>query len=198
MKALDWLRYLERQWLDHGKVLYRVTELSNVARRHPHAMNVELARLVKRKVIARYANGVYGLPGAARAEDLVTALDPGAYITGHYALHRQNFVTQRPSEITCFTNRRHNRSKKRETPLGRINFVCVNPNVYAKPAEGTLAPPEQALCDFVHVLELQGLDPRTVVTFRNLSRVRRSALAKLATNYPPAVAAYFASWPSPA
>jgi hypothetical protein len=149
---------------------------------------MELARLVKKGVLARYATGVYGLPGAAMPEDLVATLDAAAYLTGMFALHRHNLITQAPAELTCFSNRRHNRSRQRQTPFGRLVLVCVNSRIYAKPADGALAPPEQALCDFVHLAKRHGLNPASLVTFRNLTRLKLKSLAKLAKRYSAPVA----------
>ena len=187
MKTLDWMRYLETQHRQHGKTLFRVAELANVAGRAPHALNVELGRLLRKGVMARYATGVYGLPGRATPETLVSALDAGAYITGACALHRHNLITQSPLEITCFTNRRHNRSRARATPFGRLVFVRVAPAIYCKPAGGMLAPPAQAFCDFVHLASRQGLDPATLVTFRGLARMSGSRLSAVLKRYPPTV-----------
>lgn len=183
MKALDWLKFLENQRTQHGKVLFRVAELANVAKRSHHALNVELARLVRNGILVRHATGVYGLPGAATPEQLVAALDSGAYITGMFALHRHNLITQVPTEIMCFTNRRHNRSRQRQTPFGKLTFVCVSPRIYAKPAGGVLAPPEQAFYDFVHIAERQGLNPFSLVTFRGLDRLNPRRLARFARHY---------------
>lgn len=188
MKALDWYKFLESQRRQYGKVLFRIAELANVAGRDPHALNVELGRLVNREVITRYATGVYGLPGAVTPEQLAPVLDAGAYITGMYALYRHNLITQAPAEITCFTNRRHNRSRQRTTPLGRIVFVCVSPQIYRRPAQGILAPPEQALCDFVHIVRRRGLDPAAMVTFRGLAGISKRRLSSLLKRYPPVVA----------
>jgi hypothetical protein len=146
-----------------------------------------LDRLVKKGVIARYATGVYGLPYRATAEQLVKTLDDGAYITAAYALGRHNLVTQTPSEITCFTNRRHGRSRERLTPFGRVVFVQVTPRIYSKPTEGVLATPEQALCDFVHLTLRQGLDPASVVTFRRLAGLSKRRLGATLRRYPPTV-----------
>ena len=187
MKTLEWIKFLETQRTRHGKVLFRVAELANAAGRSHHALNVELARLVKNGVIARYATGVYGLPGAATAEHLVATLDADAYITGMFALCRHNLVTQAPAEITCFTNRRHNRSRQRRTPLGRLVFVCVSRRIYAKPVSGVLAPPEQAFCDFAHTAKRQGLNPASLVTFRGLNRLKPKLLNRLAERYPASV-----------
>jgi hypothetical protein len=184
MKALDWMRFLQDQRRQHGKALFRVAELANVAGRAPHALNVELARLVRKDVIARYATGVYGLPGRVTPEQLVPVLDDGAYVTGAYALYRHNLITQEPSEITCFTNRRHNRSRQRATPLGAVVFVRVAPGIYSKPAAGALAPPEQAFCDFVHLSLRQGLDPCAIVTFRGLAGMSRRRLSATLKRYP--------------
>ena len=185
MKTLDWMRFLEAQHRQHGKALFRVAELANVAGRDAHALNIELARLVKKEVIVRYATGVYGLPGRATPEQLVPVLDEGAYLTGAYALYRHNLVTQAPAEITCFTNRRHNRSRERTTPFGRLAFVRVAPRIYRKPAEGVLASPEQAICDFVHMTRRQGLDPSAILTFRRLASLSQHRLAALLKRYPP-------------
>jgi len=43
MKTLDWVNFLETQKTGHGKVLFRVAELANVAGRSHHAMNIETA-----------------------------------------------------------------------------------------------------------------------------------------------------------
>lgn len=184
MKALEWQRFLERQKERHGKTLFRVAELAHVAGRDPHALNVELGRLVVRGVMVRYAPGVYGLPGTATAEALVSVLDDDAYITGLYALARHNLVTQEPMEIMCFTRRRHNRSARRETVLGSVVFVTVSGRVYSRPDERMLAAPEQALCDFVYVLRRRKLDPAGAVTFRNLDRLSGKRLGVLLKRYP--------------
>ncbi len=184
MKTSDWMKFLDFQNRRHGKALFRVAELANATGHAPHALNVELGRLASKGAIARYATGVYGLPGRATPEELVTVLDNGAYITGAYALNRQNLITQASSEIVCFTNRRHNRSRARTTPFGKIVFVRVASNIYRKPAEGALAPPEQAFCDFVRLTQRQGLDPSTIVTFRGLNTLSKSRLSAVLKRYP--------------
>jgi hypothetical protein len=184
VKALDWLRFLEMQQRQQGKLFFRVAELSNVARRAPHAINVELGRLIARGVIVRYATGVYGLPNHNEPEQLAAVLDEGAYITGAYALYRHNGITQAPTEITCFTNRRHNRSRRRITPLGKFVFVRVVPAIYCKPAGNAIAGPEQALCDFVRMCLRQGIDPASLVTFSRLSALSRRRLSAILKRYP--------------
>lgn len=184
MKTLEWIRFLDAQKAQHGKALFRVAELANVAGRSGGALNVELTRLVKKGVLACYSSGVYGLPGSATPEDLVATLDTGAYITGMFALYRHNLITQAPTQITCFSNRRHNRSRWRKTPLGAMEFVCVTRRIYDKPAGGAIAGPEQAFCDFVHTAKRQGLNPATLVTFRNLNRLKPKQLADIAARYP--------------
>ena len=134
--------------------------------------------------MVRYARGCYGPPDAAVPETLLPQLDPSAYATGFYALYRHNLVTQAPQEIACFTNRRHNRSRLRTTPLGRFCFTCVRPPIYARPAEELLAPPEQALCDFVFLTRRRGLAAANLVTFHGLHRLDASVLARVAARYP--------------
>lgn len=189
MKALEWQRFLEHQRDRHRKTLFRVAELAHAAGRDRHALNVELARLVVRGVVTRYAPGVYGLPNVAAPESLVAILDDDAYLTGLYVLARHNLITQQPMELTCFTRRRHNRSARRETVLGSVVFVTVGGRVYARPEEGVLASPEQALCDFVYLMRRRGLDPAGAVTFRNLDRLSAKRMGMLLTHYPATVAA---------
>lgn len=184
MKARDWQRYLENERKTQGKTVFTVTELANVSGSTPHVLNVELDRLCKQGIIVRYARGRYGLPDAATPEQLVPYLDPHAYITGAFALHRHNLITQMPVEITCFTNRRHNRSRVRATPVGRFTFVCVQSAVYAPPADGVLAGPEQALCDCVWLLRRRGVAPASQVTFRALNGLDSNALQEWAARYP--------------
>lgn len=195
MKALEWHKFLRTQKERYGKTLFRVAELANVAGRDPHALNVELSRLVSKGVVTRYANGVYGLPGAAALEDMVPALDDDAYITGMHALYKHNLITQKPTEITCFTRRRHNRSKTRATPLGRIVFVSVNERIHSKPKKGILALPEQALCDFVYLLRSRGMDPVGALTFRNLNGLSSTRLNAFLKRYPSTVRTVIAALP---
>ena len=66
-------------------------------------------------------------------------------------------------------------------------FVRVVPKIYNKPANGILAPPEQAFVDFIHQTRRQGLEPSTIVTFRNLASLSKRRLSALLKRYPPAV-----------
>ena len=177
MKANVWRNFLDQQRDEHGKVLFTVTELANVAGVSRAALNVELARLRDQEIIAKYAHGLYGLPGAVSPEFLVPAIDSHAYITGHYALYRHNLVTQVPVSITCFTDRRSPRARERLTPVGRLVFVCVRSGVYFPGFNGAIASPAQALCDYVYLSRRQGTAPEALVTFRNLANVRDDGLS---------------------
>ena len=172
MKSLKWQQYLEKQ-LIHGKKLFTVAELANIAATPHHALNVELERLTKRGVLEKYARGVYGVPNKATPADLVRYLDAHAYITSAYALFHHGMITQTPKTFTCFTDRRHNRSRVRKSSLGRFVFVTVKKPIYAPPSGALVAPGEQALYDFVYLMRRRGVDPRSVVTFRNLNNLRQ-------------------------
>ena len=184
MKARKWQQYLETERRLHGKTVFTVTELANASGSRPHVLNVELARLCRQGIIVRYARGRYGLPETVTPETLLPQLDTHAYITGAFALHRHNLITQMPIEITCFTNRRHNRSRVRTTPVGRFTFVCVQSPVYAAPVDGVLAGPEQAVCDYVFLMRRRGISPASQVTFRGLHGLDLKALQELTSRYP--------------
>jgi hypothetical protein len=184
MKTLDWLGFFAEQQKLHDKVIFSVAELANAARTSLHAVNTELGRLLRRGLIARYAHGRYGPVEGVAPEDLLPALDPGAYITGFYALFRHHLVTQAPTEMTCFTNRRHNRKPDRISPAGKLRFICVPGSVYSKPAEGTLAPAEQALCDFAWLSLRDGIEPQSLATFLNLQTLSRRRLDQVLRCYP--------------
>ena len=184
MTSSQWRTCLHEQHRLHGKTVFTVTELANISGHSPHVLSVELHRLCTQQILVRYAQGRYGLPDAVTPESLVKHLDPGAYITGAYALHRHNLITQVPVEITCFTNRRHNRSRIRSTPLGRFAFICVRPPVYSPPDDAPLAPPEQALCDLIFLMRRKGLDAQSQFTFRGLDRLDAQTLAHIAPRYP--------------
>lgn len=171
MKAVEWMRFLADQQRLHGKGVFTVTELANVAHASPAAMNVELGRLVRQGVIRRWVPGRYGLPQGVTVAELATAIDPDAYATGAYALAQHGFITQMPRLIDCFTRRRHNRSRQRQTPLGTLVFVCVSPHVHAPPQRGDIVPPEQALCDVFFMLRRRSLEPRSLYTFRKLDQL---------------------------
>jgi hypothetical protein len=184
VKANAWRRFLEEQRDRHGKVLFTVTELANIAGVSRAALNVQLARLREQAMIAKYAHGLYGLPGGVSAELLVPAIDSHAYITGHYALHQHNLITQAPTTVTCFTDRRSPRARERDTPAGRLVFVCVRSGVYAPVPGEVLAPPAQALCDYVYLSRRDGVRPEALVTFRNLHRLRTQEIPGLLARYP--------------
>jgi hypothetical protein len=188
MTALQWHEYLEQAGRRDHKTVFTVTELANIANVAAHSLNVQLGRLVGQGVIVRYASGKYGLPGRVSPEDLVGFLDSGAYITGLSALYRHNLVTQRPTTITCFTNRRHNRSRIRKTPIGTFSFVCVSARIYHPPAEGSIAPAEQAFCDWLYLCSRKKVAPESQVTFCPLAGLSQEVLVDLLTRYPGTVA----------
>ncbi|MFH0796368.1 MAG: hypothetical protein V2A65_04840 [Candidatus Omnitrophota bacterium] len=172
MKTLKWQQYLDEQ-LVHGKKLFTVAELANIANTSHHVLNVELERLTKRRALVRYARGIYGVPNGVTPADLVRYLDAHAYITSVYALFQHGMITQVPATFTCFTDRRHNRSRERKTPLGRFVFVTVKKPVYSPPGDTLIAPGKQALYDFVYLMHRRGVNPRNVVTFRNLDNFKQ-------------------------
>ncbi len=187
MKAREWQKYLEEQHRLHGKSLFTVTELANVAGTSRSALNVELARLRRQGLMARYAHGQYGLPDVITPAMLLPAMDAHAYITGSYALHLHNLITQAPARISCFTDRRSPRAQERNTPVGRFAFICVRSRVYAPPRGGVVATPAQALCDFVYMMRRQGVSVEGLVTFRNLNGIATTDLDASLARYPMAV-----------
>jgi hypothetical protein len=184
VRALEWQQYLETEQRSNGKIVFTCAELANVAAAPLRSVRVSLNRLQKQGVLVRYAHGRYGLPAAVTPQLLLPTLDSGAYITGAYALFLHNLITQVPREVCCFTNRRHNLSRIRETPLGRFMFACVQTPIYSPPTDSILAPAEQALCDYVYIAGLRGLTPTNQVTFSNLERIRVGALTDLMDRYP--------------
>lgn len=187
MKAIDWQKTLQEQRDKYGKVVFTVTELSNLSALAPLSLKMALLRLAQGGIIRRYTKGRYGMPGAVRIEDLVPSIDSAAYVTGMYALYRHQLITQAPIEVSCFTNHRHNQSRVRVTPLGRIVFVCVTDSVYSYPQETIIASPEQAITDFVHLCRKRGVSPSDIVTFRNLQRLDSSLLQNRLKKYPATV-----------
>ncbi|NLF41035.1 hypothetical protein GX586_16450 [bacterium] len=189
MKALELHQHLEEQLRSHGKRIFTVAELANFAGSSVAATRVELHRLRHMGVIEQYAHARYGLPGGATAEELLASLDSGAYISGMYALHAPGMVTQVPHRVTCITNKRHNRSRVRNTRVGTLEFVCVSPRIYAPPAKGRMASPEQALCDYVYLCRRAGIDAQSQVTFRRVSSLNAARLKRTCARYPAAVQA---------
>ena len=184
MKSNAWRQFLDEQRVRHRKVLYTVTELANVADTSRSALNVELSRLREQGMLQKYAHGLYGPPGSVTVEMLVPAIDPHAYITGHYALRSHNLVTQLPTAITCFTDRRSPRARQRITPVGRLVFVCVRSPVYCPDPENVIVSPGQALCDYVYLSRRQGVRPEAVVSFRNFQHLQVSDLSEILVRYP--------------
>lgn len=187
MKAMDWLKTFQEQRDKHGKVVYTLTELSNMASQDPRSVKMSMSRLIDQGIMQRYANGRYGMKDYAKVEDIVSSIDSSAYVTGMYALYRHQLITQVPSEISCFTNHRHNKSRVRGTPLGRIVLVCVNRSIYSYPQEKGLVSPEQALSDYVYLCRKRGVRPSDMVTFRNLHHLNIDGLGVRLTNYPDTV-----------
>ncbi len=187
MKAIDWQKILQEQRDRYGKVVFTVTELSNISSLDIKSLKVALSRLVNRGIIQRYTKGRYGIERAVMIEELVSSIDPAAYVTGMYALYRHRLITQVPTEISCFTNHRHNRSRVRVTALGRIVFICVTGSMYSYPQENVVVSPEQAISDFVYLCRKRGVCPSDIVTFRNLRRLDSNLLHKYLKKYPATV-----------
>ena len=187
MKTIDWQKILQEQRDRYGKVVFTVTELSNISSQDTKSLKVSLSRLVKSGIIQRYTKGRYGMAESVRIENLVSSIDPAAYVTGMYALYRHQLITQVPTEISCFTNHRHNRSRVRITALGRIVFVCVTGSIYSYPQENAIVSPEQAIADFVYLCRKRGVCPSDIVTFRNLNRLDLDMLQKYLKKYPTTV-----------
>lgn len=183
---LEWYRLFSEYSREHRKDFFSVTELANATGLGRNRLNTELHRLVKNDLLTRYIRGCYGLAsGKVSPEMLLPYLDPGAYITGAYTLFHHQLITQVPATITCFTNRRHGRHKKRETPAGNYEFTTVKDKVYKRPDTGKLASPEQALYDFVYCQRAGGIkNPESLVTFRNLDRLDQKVMDKTAEGYP--------------
>jgi len=185
MKTRDWQNLLTEH-ARSGKTLFTVTELANASGMPRRRVNVEMARLVKYGAVARHARGLYGPAGTSvPLERLLHGLDPYAYVTGAYALMQNGLVTQVPSVITCFTTRRHSR-RETQTPVGRIEFVCVRPPIYRGDVQH-IAGPELALCDFVYITLRRGMNPASLVTFRRLHSLKKSLLIRTAKRYPATV-----------
>ena len=47
-----------------------------------------------------------------------------------------------------------------------------------------MAPPAQALCDYVYLSRRQGIAPEGLVTFRNLARIRDADFPGILARYP--------------
>jgi hypothetical protein len=184
MKTLAWQQFFTEQREQHGKVIFSVAELANVAQTSLHSVNTELGRLIQRGLVTRYAQGRYGLPSGVETESIIVSIDTSAYITGHYALFRNQIVTQVPTEIACFTNRRHNRQKRCVVPAGKVQFVLVPSSIYYKPSGATCASAEQALCDFCWLALRKGIEPQSLVTFKNLHNLNSKKLVLRLKNYP--------------
>ncbi len=185
MKTRKWQDLLSEQ-ARLGKAIFTLTELANAAGVPRRIVNVEMARLVKYGVTVRHAKGLYGLSGhIVLPEQLLACMDPHGYITGAYVLMQHGFVTQVPTVITAFTTRRHYR-REIETPVGRIEFVCVKPPIY-RPEVRTLAGPELALCDFVYMNLRRGRNPESILTFRRLKHLKRAELWRAVKRYPSTV-----------
>ena len=103
------------------------------------------------------------------------------------AIDWQGLLQRQREEYRCFFGRRHNRSRVRQTSLGRIVFICVGSESYAMPREGVLASPEQALCDYVFLCRKRGVAAASLVTFRNLDRLDSSVLDATLPRYSAAV-----------
>lgn len=184
MKFYDWQKYLDEQSRVYGKNVFTPSELANISYSSPQALNVEIGRLIKRGLIVRYSRGAYGLKDTVMPEALVPYLDSHAYLTAASALFHHGLIAQVPQRFSCFTNRRHNRSGKRLTPLGQFIFICVQNSIYRPPLKGIIAPPEQALLDFIYLMRRKGVNPESIVTFRKLVTINRSRVKRLAPRYP--------------
>ena len=181
MKAHEWERFFASQRTEHGKHVFTVSELANVASASPTVVNVMLARLARRGVVERVTRGIYAPPGVATTDDVLPLIAPGAYITGARVLFDAGFITQVPLTTLCFTSRRPFRNE-RNTSLGRLKLMVMSPPVYEPPPAGVRASPEQALFDLALTTDAH-VPLRGLYTFRHAGNFRRAELHRLATRY---------------
>jgi len=78
---------------------------------------------------------------------------------------------------------RHNRQTDRLTPAGKLRFIRVPSTIYAKPAQRILVSGEQALCDFAWLNLRDGIEPQSLVTFRNLDALNHRRLKQILRRY---------------
>jgi predicted transcriptional regulator of viral defense system len=187
MKFIEWFHFFNDYAARSNKYFFSVTELANATGIPGKNLNTELYRLRKQGLVTRYWQGVYGLSGRIVPEHLLKVMDPGAYITGSYALYEHRLITQVPVILTCFTNRRHGRLRQTRTPAGAFIFIMVKKGIYAYPQTGILAPPEQALCDFFYHTRKAGVRPESQVTFIGLDKINISKITGILMNYPQSV-----------
>jgi len=187
MKMREWERTLSQLHNRSGKQFYRVAELANLAINHSKLRGIELARLVNAGLLIRYTHGIYGIPEATDVPQLAAVMDSHSYVTGEAALYHHGLMTQASTRKTCFTNRRHNRSRVRHTPLGIFTFCSVSSPVYTPPDKHEYAPPAQALHDFVFIMRQRGAEPESVATLRNLDMIEKAEMDTVAMRYPDTV-----------
>jgi hypothetical protein len=72
----------------------------------------------------------------------------------------------------------------RDTPVGRLRFVCIRSRVYNLPEKGHMAGPEQALLDFVYMARREGARAVNQLTLQSRERFDASELSRLAKRYP--------------
>jgi hypothetical protein len=186
MTAANWIALFRRQSRDFNKSVFTITELTALSQIARSSLLVQLSRLTKAGVFVRCGHGLYG--AAERLpEQVVGHLDAAAYCTGLYALFRHGFVTQLPAVVTCFTNKRHGRSRIMHTRPYAYEFVMPAARIYRPPAAGALASPEQAFCDFVYVCRNRGFSPAGVITFRKLAKLNKKEIIGMLENYPATV-----------
>jgi len=144
MKTIEWQKTLE-EYMVQGKKLFTVAELANIANVSHHALNVELARLVKRHVLERYARGIYGLPKKVTPNELVRSLDTHAYITAFSALFQQGMVTQIPTVYTCFNRSAAQPFSSKANTFGTFRFhnrkkvdICASSGFRCRPCMASI------------------------------------------------------------
>jgi len=187
MTAIQWIKLLEYQFEKYNKRAFTITELAALSGMSRASLHVKLNRFVKSGVFVRYIHGLYGLKKWP-PEQIINYFDTDAYCTGHYALFKNGFITQVPTTVTCFTNKRHMHSNRMpiESNAYILEFVLPSIKIFDSSARPN-ASPERAFCDFIFLCRDRGVTPDTFVTFRKLASLDKNKIRGLLPNYPKTV-----------
>lgn len=172
MKSIELIKYLTELSRKHKKRIFKLGELSTYAKTGPEATAMALLRLKKKGIIDRVGTLWINLLDPPSLEEIALTLCSPSYISFENALFQRNILSQSPRGMLSLVTTK--RSGRYETPMGNIEYIHLQPQLFFGYDKARVAYPEKAILDLIYIRTKKGLDllPPVTIYWEELNKRR--------------------------
>lgn len=162
MKSVELIKYLTELSRKHEKRVFKLRELSIYAKAGAEATAMGLLRLKKKGIVDRVGALWINLLDPPTLEEVALTLCSPSYISFENALFKRNVLSQSPRGMLSLVTTK--RSGRYETPMGNIEYIHIQPQLFFGYDKTRVAYPEKAVLDLIYIRTKKGLGPSPPVT----------------------------------